>query len=180
MLRLFTCIQIPDNLRKTIINFQEDLMKVPIKAKFIEPENLHITIVFLGNVDENKLSLLKRNLDDSVKGVKKFHVKLEGLKLIPNENFIRVIGIDVKDEEENISKLIRMVGKSLGGKYHESTKLTLCRVKKILNKELLREFIEKNRDIEIGMIHVENVSLIKSKLTKKGPIYETLHKSVFR
>ena len=179
MLRLFTCIWIPDDIRKMIVEFQEKLKKVPIKAKFVEPENLHLTITFLGNVNETEVESLKNKLDDCVKDVKKFHVKLEGLKLIPGENYIRVIGLKIMDEG-NVSRLIKRIGKSMDGKYHETSKLTLCRVKNVLDKKKLREFIEENRNVIVGSFHVKSVALVKSTLTKHGPVYETIHESMLR
>ncbi len=106
-------------------------------------------------------------------------MKLQKLKLIPNENYIRVIGIKTENEG-NISNLIREVVKNVGGKFYEKTKLTLCRVKKIENKRLLRKFIENHRDIKIGTFNVESVALVKSVLTKHGPIYETIHRSFLK
>ncbi|MFQ6118469.1 MAG: RNA 2',3'-cyclic phosphodiesterase [Methanosarcinales archaeon] len=179
MLRLFICVWIPNDLRGPIVDFQKEIMKLPMKAKFVEPENLHFTITFIGKFEEKNLKFLKDKLDDSVKNMKKFHVKLEGLKIIPNENYIRVIGINIKDEK-NISSLIKKVGKSIDGKYYEAAKLTLCRVKKIYDKQAVKSFIKEKHDILIGDFEIENVSLVKSTLTKRGPIYETIHKSMLK
>ena len=99
MLRLFVCVWIPDTLREKIVKFQEEIMKLPLKGKFVEPQNLHVTVTFLGNKKNEEVTPLKRNLDKAVSDIDKFHVKLEGLKLIPNEDFIRVIVIGLKDSE---------------------------------------------------------------------------------
>ena len=178
MLRLFTCVWIPNDIKVKIEKLQKELMKQPIKAKFVELENLHFTVTFLGDIKEKDVNMLETKLNSSVKNVKSFHVKLEGLKIIPNEDFIRVIGVNIKDEGRNVSNLIKEVGKSIDGKYYETAKLTLCRVKKVYDKHSLKGFIEKNRNVEIGIFEVKNVSLVKSTLTRKGPIYETIHESV--
>lgn len=180
MLRLFTCVWLPNELRERIMNFQKEIMKLPIKAKYVEVENLHFTITFLGNVKNRDLKILKEKLDASVENVDKFHVKVSGLKIIPNENFIRVIGINIKDESGKVSNLIKKVAESIGGKYYEKQKLTLCRIKKIYDKEKVRNFIEKNRNIEIGGFQVNSVTLVKSTLTREGPVYETVHESVLK
>ncbi len=111
--------------------------------------------------------------------MKKFHVKLEGLKLIPNENYTRVIGLKIIDEG-SLSKLMKKIGKSINGKYHENSKLTLCRIKNVLDKEAFKKFIEKNRNVTIGSFHVKNISLVESTLTKHGPLYETIYESVLK
>ena len=177
MLRLFTCVWLPHELREEIINFQKEIMKLPIKVKCVEVENLHFTINFIGNVKDEDVKSLKEKLDVSVGDINKFDVKLSGLKIIPTEEFIRVIGINIKDNSDQVSNLIKKVGKSIGGKYYEKQKLTLCRVKKIFDKERIKNFIEKNRDIEIGSFQVNSVALVKSMLTRGGPVYETIHES---
>jgi len=180
MLRLFTCVWLPNELREKVINFQKEIMKLPIKAKYVEPENLHFTITFLGNVKDEGVKILKEKLDASVRSVNKFHVKLSELKVIPSEEFIRVIGIDIRDESGKVSNLIKRVAESVDGKYYEKQKLTLCRVKKIYDKGKVKIFIEKNRNVEIGSFQVNSVALVNSTLTRKGPVYETIHESVLK
>jgi 2'-5' RNA ligase len=178
MLRLFTCVKVPDELRERIVTFQNEMTKLPIKEKFVEKENLHLTVTFLGDVNEDKVEYLKSQLDLSVADVEKFNLKLEGLKIIPNENYIKVLGIQVVGEEMPL--LIKKVAKYIGGDYHEDTKLTLCRVKNVIDKRKIKEFIEKNRNVKIGEFEVQSVTLMKSTLTRSGPIYETIHESFLK
>ena len=178
MLRLFTCVKIPDELREGVVVFQNEMTKLPIKLKFVEKENLHLTVTFLGDVNEDKVEYLKSQLDLSVADVKKFNLKLEGLKIIPNENYIKVLGIQVVSEE--MTELIKKVAKYIGGDYHEDTKLTLCRVKNVIDKRKIKEFNEKNLNVKIGEFEVQNVALMKSILTRQGPIYETIHESFLK
>ena len=179
MLRLFVCIWLPDSVRKKAIDFQKKIMKLPLKAKFVEPENMHITITFLGETREEEIVVIEKKLESLVKNVKPFHVKLEGIKVIPNESFIRVIGIEVKDDEE-LSSLIKRTGELIDGKYYTKEKLTLCRVKKVNDKRMIKEFINKNRDIILGEFNVNSLSLVKSTLTTRGPIYETIRSFSFK
>lgn len=177
-MRLFTCVWVPDAFREKIKKFQQEMINLPIKAKFVELNNLHLTVSFLGNVNEDKVEYLKNRIDLSVEDTKKFNIKLGGLKIIPNENYIKVFGIQVVSEE--MPELIKKVAKYVGGDYHEATKLTLCRVKNIMDKRKVKEFIEKNRNVEIGDFEVKSVALVKSTLTRSGPIYETIHESLLK
>jgi 2'-5' RNA ligase len=176
MLRLFACVWIPENIREKIIELQEEMKKLPMKAKFVERENLHLTVTFLGNKKEDELEILRNKLNECLKDVKKFPMRLEGLKIIPNENYIRVIGIQVRSKE--MENLIKKVGESINGNYYETTKLTLCRVKKVMDKKILKDFIEKNKNIKIGEFEAKSVALVKSTLTKHGPVYETIHEAL--
>ncbi len=178
MLRLFTCVKVPDELREKVVSFQNEMIKLPIKVKFVEKENLHLTVTFLGDVNEDKVEYLKSQLDLSLVDVKRFNLKLEGLKIIPNENYIKVLGIQVVSEE--MPELIKKVAKYIGGDYHEDTKLTLCRVKNVMDKKIIKDFIEKNRNIKIGEFEVQSVALVKSTLTRGGPVYENIHESFLK
>jgi 2'-5' RNA ligase len=177
-MRLFTCVWVPDELREKIKKFQQGMINLPIKAKFVEMNNLHLTVTFLGDVNDDKVEYIKSQLDLSVNDIKKFNLKLHGLKIIPNENYIKVLGIQV--ESKDMPELIKKVAKYIGGDYHESTKLTLCRVKNVMDKKIIKEFIEKNRNVEIGEFEVNSVVLVRSKLTRSGPIYETIHESILK
>ncbi len=178
-MRLFTCVWVPDDLKEKIKDFQQSMFDLPMKAKFVEPNNLHFTVSFLGETPDGELPGLKNKLDESVKGIDKFTVKIEELKLIPNENYIRVIGIKVKDSEK-IANLIKSVADSIGGKYYLEQKITLCRTKKIFDKKQIQKFKEINKNVEIGNFRVNAVSLVQSKLTRSGPIYENVHNSYLK
>jgi len=180
MVRLFVCIWIPDCLRERLIKFQGEIKTLPIKAKYVEPENMHLTVTFLGEVENREIEPLKERIEGALKDVNSFHVKLVGLKLIPNENYIRVIGINAKDDKEEISQLIRKITGCIGGNFYESAKLTLCRVKYIKDRDILRKFFEKYRNVEVGEFEVKSVALVKSTLTGQGPIYETIHESFLK
>lgn len=177
-MRLFVCVWVPDVLRKKIKDFQEKMVDLPMKAKFVETDNLHFTVTFLGEISDDKLPDLKNKLDESVKDIDKFNVKIEELKVIPNENYARVIGIKVKDGE--IANLIKNVTNLIGGKYYLEQKITLCRIKNIFEREKLQKFIEINKNIKIGEFQVDAVSLAQSKLTRSGPIYKTIHDSYLK
>ncbi len=175
MLRLFVCAWVPEELKEKIINFQEEIKNIPIKAKFVERENLHLTITFLGNIREEEVGSLKKKLDMITKDTERFQINLSGLKVIPNENYVRVLGISIKDNGE-MADLIKNIGNAVGGKYYETNKLTLCRVKTVKDKNNLRDFIEKNHDVKIGDFEVKNIALVKSVLSRNGPLYETVEK----
>lgn len=174
MARLFTCIWVPEELKQKIINFQNNIKKIPIKAKFVEPENIHITLTFIGDVKNENIDDIKKIIQKTIENIKSFDIKIKGLKLISNEDFIRVIGIKIEDNED-MKNLIRKVGNYVNSKFYDSAKLTLCRVKNISDKNYVNEFIKKNKDIEIGEFKVNKICLVESVLSKNGPTYKTLY-----
>lgn len=178
MVRLFTCIWLPESKMEGLERLKEGLRNIGVIGKFVEKENLHVTICFLGEVKEDEVNEIKVKLDEILNNVCEFHVKLKDLKLIPNENYVRVIGVKAKSPE--LENLTSMIGRGLKAKFHKKPKLTLCRVKNVENKVELNNFIEKNRNVKIDSFHVKKIYLVKSTLTKDGPIYETLHETVLK
>ena len=178
-MRVFTCVWVPKSIREKIKILQKEMADLPMKAKFVETDNLHFTVSFLGEKENSVIPRLKSTLDESVKNIEKFDVKIEELKTIPSENYIRVIGVRVKNTNK-IANLIRSIADRIGGKFYLEQKITLCRVKKISDKMSVQKFIESNKNVKIGEFQVDKVSLVKSTLTKSGPIYETIHNSYLK
>jgi 2'-5' RNA ligase len=125
-------------------------------------------------VKENEIKNIKKCIRTSLEKFNEFHVKIEGLKLIPNERHIRVIGLKVESKE--LSELIKTIVRGVGGSFHTKQKITICRVKKVSDKEALKNFIKSNINVKVGKFHVNNVALVKSELTKNGPKYQTIEK----
>jgi 2'-5' RNA ligase len=166
---------ISGELREKIVNLQEKILKLPLRAKLVERENLHITLSFLGEVPDFKVERIKSELGDICMGVEKFKVKISRLMPIPTEKYIRVMAFKVESEElENISKLIKM---RIGGDV-KPPHLTICRVKNVKNKESVLKWI-KTVDLNASFL-VEEISLIRSKLTRTGPIYSVIYSAKLR
>jgi 2'-5' RNA ligase len=173
MVRCFIGFFIPVEIKEKIVNIQKQIQKLPITLKLVEAENLHICLSFLGEVKEERVKDICEKLDSICKRYNKFEVEISGIKLIPTENYVRVLALDVKSSTlENIRKDVES---EIGGD-SKPLHLTLCRVKKIENK---KETIEKIKKIkgEVGKFKIEKISLIKSTLQKAGPIYTSLHDS---
>jgi len=173
MVRCFVGLFIPTEIKEKIIKIQNQIQKLPITLKLVEAENLHICLSFLGEVKEEKIKNICEKLDSICKRYNKFEVEISGIKLIPSENYVRVLALDVKS---NMLESIRKdVEKEIGGD-SKPLHLTLCRIKKIEDK---KETIEKIKKIEseVGKFEVEKISLIKSTLQKSGPIYTSLYDS---
>lgn len=177
-MRLFTCIMIPEEIKYDIVNFQKKLLETPIKAKFVEKENLHITITFIGEKNESETIDLIKKLNE-LEGIKPFKISLGDLKIIPKMDYIKIIGLNVNDTDGALNNLIKKVVNNLGGSYHLESKMTLCRVSKILNKKQVLDFLNKNFYIKFGDFEVREIDLMKSTLTMNGPIYEIISKKRF-
>ena len=172
MVRAFVGLTVPDDVKSYISGLQRAMQQFPIKAKFVEQENIHISLSFLGEVNDPELEEIKSKLDNISKSYEKFKITIDSILLIPNRNFIRVVALDVKSDI--LESLRKEIVKSLDGKSH-SAHLTLARVSSIDDK---KKFIE-NVNIAYPSLtfDIDGICLIKSELRKSGPVYTILHKS---
>ncbi|MEM5874732.1 MAG: RNA 2',3'-cyclic phosphodiesterase [Candidatus Aenigmatarchaeota archaeon] len=164
-MRAFVAIFPPKEIVDYVESIKEKLFNLPLKAKFVERENLHISITFLGEIDEKKYL---PQLDEIAKLFKKFEVGLNSIKLIPNESFVRVIALNVFDENNSITK----IAEKIGGDYKEPH-LTLARVKEIFDRKTFKEKIALIKT-ERKKFNVEKISFVESILTREGPIYKVV------
>ena len=173
-MRLFIAIEISEEMKEYIVKIQKNIDATINKIKFVNPNQIHLTLKFLGEVQPNNLEEIKNNLKKIT--LKPFSVVLDKIGVFPSESYIRVIWIGLKPEEP-ILELQRNIDEELKKLFKKEKDykphLTLARVKFINNK---KEFIEKikNISIENKKIYVNKFKLIKSTLTQKGPIYEDL------
>ena len=167
-MRLFVGITIEPN--EKIKEILAETKKLGLRT--VAEENLHINLKFLGEVDEGKMEEIKNALD-SAKGFGGFEVELMGIGAFPNANFIRVVWIGVKsDKVVALAKLIdgelTRVGFNKETSY--TPHVTLARVARKVEgiKSLLSED-------NFGVQTVEEVHLMKSGLSPKGPKYDKIY-----
>lgn len=162
-----------------ILTFEKEIAKTGADLKLVEPENIHITIKFLGDTDEKYIDAIEQSMKESIKGIKPFPIILRGTGVFPNQNYIKVIWVGIIDTGhiEPIAHAIDTSLASLGFKKENrgfSPHLTVGRVKTARNKEKLLKVIEHYNDEEFTVQEVQSIVLKKSELTSKGPIYTTL------
>ncbi len=171
-MRLFVAVDLSDEVRERI----EDVLRVFKDFKGVKPvekENLHITLMFLGEVPDRRVEVVK----ESLKGIKldPFKIRLKGLG---NFNY-RVFWIGVVEGNDYLSFLAKEVEnslKKLGFKRDKDfvAHATVARVKRLNSNDKVRleKALERFRDYDFGEMVVSNFKLKKSTLTPKGPIYE--------
>jgi 2'-5' RNA ligase len=180
--RGFIAIDIPIN--KKLLEMENEIKNTGADLKLVEPENIHLTLKFLGDTDEEKIDKIEEIIKNSVKNINSFNIKLKGSGVFPNKNYIKVIWLGLENAEKigEIAKKIDEQLKNLGFQLEKrgfSAHLTIARVKSSRNKEKLLQIIEKYNDVEFATINVNSVKLKKSDLTPKGPIYTTLKELKF-
>ncbi|WP_369611663.1 RNA 2',3'-cyclic phosphodiesterase [Sulfurisphaera javensis] len=176
-MRLFTAIDIPQFPK--ILEFMDAVKRSGADVKLVEPYNIHITLVFIGEIPENKLQLVK----DSVSHINfhSFKIKLKGTGAFPNLSRPRVVWIGIEEGLQELRSIRGMLMKELLGKgirpddeKEFSPHLTIGRVKGPSNIMNLINVINEYQNVDFGEMTVNKIILFKSTLTPKGPIYDSL------
>lgn len=177
-IRAFLAIDIDEDLKPKIYRIIKQFKEIDANIKYVELENLHLTLKFFGDIDTNGLGLLEKAIKNAVGGFEPFTIKISACGAFPNKNHIKVIwvGIDddtiLKDLHDRLDDEFSKIGIDKDKRF--STHLTIGRMKSAKNKNKVKSVIEECEEIEIGEMEVNAISLKKSTLTPQGPIYEDL------
>lgn len=183
-MRTFIALELSAEIREELSRLHGEFKKTDADVKWVKPENIHLTLKFLGNVDEAKIEKIKNALGEISGREKPFEISLSGLGAFPNLNYPRVVwvGIDKgSSEAEKIAGLIADSMEKLGFPKEErpfSAHLTLGRVKSGRNKAGLKEKIS-SLSVQPKSCAVNHITLFQSTLTPAGPIYTPLYAAKF-
>ena len=188
MIRSFLAIELKD--KGTIENIQDfcnRLKQNQPKIKLVEPENLHVTIKFLGDIPEQLApkiySIITKEINEKYFPDRNYAYELKG---VGQFNKYSVIWTKIKGEVQIIQdakdKLEELLYTQLEIKKDKRTKfephLTIGRLRKekinYKNLSSLKNLIDMNKNTDFGPFSVTGIKLKKSQLTPKGPIYTDL------
>jgi 2'-5' RNA ligase len=144
--------------------------------KVVSLENLHLTLKFLGDTDEALVPDINAAIEDAVKDIHPFSIRIGGVGAFPNMNYIKVVwaGIGGGEPLVEMSRRLNESLKPMGFKKDKkgfSPHVTAARVKFLSDKKGFVDTLESFQDREFGEQMVDTIHLKKSVLTPSGPIY---------
>ncbi len=180
--RCFVAVDIEDgSLIQKIIGVQGQLSATRADVKCVEPENIHFTLKFLGDVPESQV----QGVQDVVSEIafQPFRLGVNGVGVFPNLKRPRTIWAGVDEGVSEIAEVHGVLDRALGNlgfererrKFHPHA--TICRVRSGKNRDLLVDALMFLSDVAFGGMEVRNIRLKKSVLTSRGPIYTILAES---
>ncbi|MEF8976663.1 MAG: RNA 2',3'-cyclic phosphodiesterase [Halapricum sp.] len=177
--RLFVSVDL-DGLGEEIASVQQ-LFEGASGLNFVDPEQAHVTLKFLGDTDEDRLPELIEELEAAVEtaDVSPFEARFGGLGVFPSLEYISVVWLGVREGGEQMTALQehiedRTVAMGFEPEDHDFTPhVTLARMNHAGGKDLVQEVV-RERDPDAGTLLVEDVRLTESILTDDGPQYSTI------
>jgi len=182
-MRTFIAIELSDEIRAALAQIESHLKYSGADVKWVDEKNIHLTLKFLGEIDEDECGKVKVVLDQIADTTKSFEISVNDIGAFPKIDYPRVIwvGLDKGTAEskllaERIDEVLSKIG------FEKETRpftahLTIGRVRSSKNKQALKEKmgsvgLQETRDKRQV---VSSVVLFQSKLSPKGSIYTKLH-----
>lgn len=162
-----------------LIEFMKAVKQSGAPVKLVEPHNIHITLKFLGDIEESAIDDIEHIMKHAIASEQSFSIRLQGTGVFPNKNYIKVVWIGI-EKGENIATIVKKIDRQLidlgfpQEKRVFSPHLTIGRVRHGKHKEKLLQAVETYSDVFFSELTVANICLKKSELTSTGPVYTTL------
>jgi len=175
MIRTFIAVDFPADVKERVAELQQHF--VNYNVKMVKPEQVHITLKFLGDIEEAQIKPIRSALQNV--RVSPFDADVRGVGVFPSLKYINVIWIGAEGDFDRLHDAVEEALQPLGFKRDTrfAAHATIARVKHLpmSQKEQLVNTIIDLSDVEMGRMKVDHIRFKKSALTPKGPIYETLH-----
>ena len=180
MIRSFLAIELPKPILKKIEEVQGDLRSTHADVRWVSPEKIHLTLKFFGNIEESRIDSIFKSIEEPVRNILPFTIRVQGMGAFPQLKNPRVIWVGLVNGSEILTSLQIQIETQLekvgfqpeDRPFHPH--LTLGRMKSSRGKEELAGRMEKHKEEEFGDLRVERVVLFKSELRPSGPIYTPL------
>ncbi len=176
-MRTFIAIEIPEDIKRQMAEVQRGLRSSGVDASWPRPEGIHLTLKFLGEVLEERLSEILNSLRSAAQGTGAFRLEAAGAGAFPNAKTARVVWIGLSGDVDKLSRLQSAVERAMTdiGFAREDRKftphLTLGRIKYIRSRDGWLKALDEIKDIRLPAFDVDAVSLMKSELKPSGAVY---------
>jgi 2'-5' RNA ligase len=182
VIRAFTAVDIPEDVRAAVKEAQVELKRahVGVKISWTKIDSLHLTLQFLGSIEETLVDKIKSGLQSVAGQHQPFDLAVCGGGAFPNENRARVIWVGCDDAGERLKALARSVQAAmqlLGFEPEDrefSAHLTLGRIKVPRPDVALTTALDSLKNTDFGTLRIEAIHLVESQLHPEGSIYSKL------
>ncbi len=176
MKRIFAAIKVEpnENLLRVYDELKDDLRYE--KIKWVEPQNIHITLKFFGETSDEKIDDICEVFDVIAQRHPAFTLQMQNVGIFGSSYNPRVVWFGMKESSE-IEKLANDVLKSVEevgfprDRQNFRPHLTVGRIKVIQDKRYFQQVINKFKNTFLQTIPVNSFLLIESKLRPQGSVY---------
>lgn len=179
-MRAFIALVLPDAARDALERLQQELRASRADVKWVEPDNLHVTLKFLGEISEAERQALERMLRQLATSMEPFALGLSGVGAFPSVSAPRVIWVGLGEGVEaaaHLAQAIEREGASIPLPREDrpfSAHVTLGRVRSPRGRQVLVVALKQSRWQPPSAWQVNAVTFYQSVLGSGGPQYTVL------
>ncbi len=180
-MRTFLALDIDDAMRKALAQVVPDRPVGGAKVRWVAPENLHVTLHFLGEVADERMAEVCDVVEAVAEAGEPFDFTVEGAVCIPPAGRkLRMVWANVTEPTGRLAELHAELGEALEGLgFHQERRayrphITLGRVKYARRPDAVRELVAAHGETRFGVSRADSVTAYGSELRRNGPTYTAL------
>jgi RNA 2',3'-cyclic 3'-phosphodiesterase len=183
-LRTFIALDLGKPIRDRLVGLQEKLAADTSEVKWVEPDNLHVTLLFLGEVDQREIIDVCRAVERVAAELPAYPLTVGGVGCFPNARRPRILWAGVSAgaaETVTLHDALEQPLLELGCYRREQRKftphVTLGRIRGERSVDGLDKVIAKHEAWHVGETTIAEVHVMSSELTRDGPKYTVLSRA---
>jgi len=179
-IRTFIAIELPEKIIYTIDKVQEEIKSYGFKIRWVRPENIHLTLKFLGNTKKADTEKVARAISESVTGCPPIWLSVKGIGVFPGIKRPRVLWLGISKQLDLLTELQKTLDKTLKTMGFPKEKrpfkghLTLGRIKDKIDPIRLHDVLKEFTKFESEHFFADRIILYESELKPKGAVYTKL------
>jgi 2'-5' RNA ligase len=183
-IRCFIAIELSQEIKDALSEIQGNLRKNVSDVKWVRPENIHLTLKFLGHISKDTVEEVKSALTQIAANIKPFRLRLSAPGAFPKPERPRVVWVGIDEGNKESLSLANLIEGKLAHLDIEKEErefhphLTLGRIDFLKDKDSLKNAFA-SLNVRPAEMTASKITLFQSTLSSQGPIYTILHEVDF-
>ncbi|HPA14678.1 MAG TPA: RNA 2',3'-cyclic phosphodiesterase [Desulfobacterales bacterium] len=179
-LRSFIAFELPEKIISSIRKVQEEIKAYGFAMRWVRPENIHLTLKFLGNINQADIPEIRKRMSETAEKYSPMRLAAKGIGVFPGIKRPRVLWVGLNGQIDSLIGLQKTIDEKLEAiglpRENRAFKghLTLARVKGHIDSNRLGEAMKEVGGFESEAFIVDQIVLFKSELKPGGSVYTKL------
>jgi 2'-5' RNA ligase len=186
-MRTFIAIELDRTIRDRIVRLQQTVSSITPTVKWVESENLHITLFFLGEVEDTAVPGVCREVNNLAERFSSFEISIDRVGCFPNKHRPHIIWVGVGQGSHELCRIHEELEPrllQLGCYRREERKykphVTLGRIRSGRDSEQIAKELTRFQEWQGGWALIGELLVMKSELTPQGPAYAVMARGRLR
>ena len=176
-MRTFIAVDLSEEQKEGLYTLQKELKKEFNNVKWVNHSNLHVTLKFIGETEEEDAERFSEIVQKAVRGFAPFEMSLNELGFFPGPHKPRIIWVGVDKGKEELQKIWKEVelafqeeGFPLSDKNFKPH-VTIGRIRRVQKKVPAQKWINEHSAYDLSPYLVDNITVYRSDLQPQGAVY---------